>query len=191
VNSVFGIAFDQNSAFWVMALGGTILYVIKIGLVLLGGDSGDGDLGGDGDMDHGSGDTFAVFSLQSVLAFFMGTGWMGLAALNEWMLSPIATFFLSVGFGISLMMLNAVLMFGVHKLNKEVHYDIKSSIGHIGKVYLVIPKKGEGMGQVEIEVSGRHMVMKAVSEGDEIASEKMVVVTDVRDGQIMVVRPQA
>jgi len=190
VNSVFGIAFDQNTAYWVMALAGTVLYVIKIGLVLLGGDSGDADLGGDGEMGHSSGDTFAVFSLQSVLAFFMGTGWMGLASLNEWMLSPVATFFLSVGFGIALMMLNAVLMFGVHKLNKEVHYDIKSSIGHIGKVYLVIPKKGDGMGQVQIDVSGRNMVMKAVSEGDEIPSEKMVVVTDVRDGQILVVRPQ-
>ncbi|MFH2008220.1 MAG: hypothetical protein ABI333_16675 [bacterium] len=189
---VLGIAFDQNSAYWVMALGGTVLYVLKIVLVLIGGDhGGDGDVGGDGSTDHGSGDTFAVFSLQSVLAFFMGAGWMGLAGLNEWQLSPIATFFLAMGFGVVLMMLNAALMFGVNKLNQEVHYDIKSSIGHIGKVYLVIPKKGDGMGQVEMEVSGRHMVMKAVSEGDEIPSEKMVVVTDVRDGQILVVRPQA
>jgi len=195
-NWVFAINFDQSSAYWVLALSGTLLFVIKVLLVIFGGDFGGGDAhldvgGGGGDVHHdGSTGVFALFSLQSVLAFFMGSGWMGLACLNEWKTGSFVAFLASMGFGFMLMVLNAGLMFAINKLNKEITYDVRDGVGHIGKVYLRIPEKGGGTGQVEVTVSGRRKILRAVSDGDTIATGALVKVVDVKDGQILVVAPQ-
>lgn len=196
---VFGVAFNQELAYWVLALSGTILFVVKVLLLVFGGDLG-GDVHGGGDVhvDVGGGDgshagsdaAFALLSLQSVLAFFMGSGWMGLACLEEWHTTSLAAFLAAMGFGFFLMLLNAGMMFGVNKLNQEVTYDLQTAIGHIGKVYLHVPAKGQGMGQVEVTVSGRRKILRGVSQGDEIESGALVKVVEVEDGQILVVEPQ-
>ncbi len=193
LNWVFAVTFTQESAYWVLALSGTILFVIKILLVIFGGDLGGGDAdvgGGDGDGGGSSTGVFALFSLQSVLAFFMGAGWMGLACLKEWHTSSLVAFLTSIGFGFALMLMNAGLMAAINKLNQEVSYDIRDGIGHIGKVYLQVPAKGEGTGQVEVTVSGRRKVLRAVSGADAIPTGGLVKVVDVKDGQLLVVEPQ-
>lgn len=186
---VFALTIGHESAYWVLALAGTILFVIKVLLVLFGGDAGGGDADA-GDTHADSTGVFAIFSLQSVLAFFMGAGWMGLACLKEWETSKVTAFLAAIGFGVALMALNAALMFGINKLNAEPVVDLREAIGHIAKVYLVIPARGEGTGQVEVTVSERRQIYRAVSEEGSIPSEALVKVIDVKDGQILVVRPQ-
>ena len=194
---VLAVTFNQELAYWVLALSGTILFVLKVLLLVFGGDLGmDSDMGGDvdaggGDAHHGgSSAAFALLSLQSVLAFFMGAGWMGLACLEEWRTSTLTAFFAAMGFGFFLMLLNAGLMYGVNKLNQEVTYDLQTAVGHIAKVYLHVPAKGQGTGQVEVTVSGRRKILRAVSQGEEIDTGALVQVVAVKDGQILVVEPQ-
>jgi hypothetical protein len=119
----------------------------------------------------------------------MGAGWMGLACLREWGTSRFMAFLSSLGFGVGLMLLNASLMFAINKLNKEVHIDLREAIGHLAKVYLVIPARGEGTGQVEVTIADQLKVMRAVSEQGEIPTGGLVKVMDVQDGEILVVRP--
>lgn len=185
---VFAVTVDHESAYWVLAIAGSILFVIKVLLVLFGGDAGGGDMDSGGHAD--STGVFAVFSLQSVLAFFMGAGWMGLACIKEWETSKFTAFLASIGFGLAMMALNAGLMIGINKLNSEPHVDLREAIGHLAKVYLVIPARGEGTGQVEVTVGDRRQIYRAVSEEGSIPSEALVKVMDVQDGQILVVRPK-
>ncbi|MDY0004784.1 MAG: hypothetical protein RBU30_26035 [Polyangia bacterium] len=188
LHPVFALTIDHESAYWVLAIAGSVLFVIKVLLVLFGGDAGGGDADGAGHAD--STGVFAIFSLQSVLAFFMGAGWMGLACIKEWETSKLTAFFSAIGFGLTMMALNTGIMFAINKLNAEPKVDLREAIGHLARVYLVIPARGEGTGQVEVTVSDRRQIYRAVSEEGEIPSETLVKVIDVRDGQIMVVRPQ-
>ena len=63
--------------YFLMAAVGTILFLIRLVVALFGGDTGDFDLD-PGTEAGGSDASFTLFSLLSVMAFIMGTGWMGL-----------------------------------------------------------------------------------------------------------------
>ena len=64
-----------------MALLGTALFTIRMFLMFFAGfDGGDIDFDVE-DIEHGTG--FSLFSLQSIIGFFMGAGWAGLAARLE------------------------------------------------------------------------------------------------------------
>ena len=83
------------------------------------------------------------------------------------------------------------MMWGVRKLNREVTYDLGTSVGHVGRVYLSVPAKGEGSGQVEVTVSGRRKVVAATSAGPAIAAFADVRVVSVRDDGTLVIEPLA
>ena len=181
----------------------TLLFLGRLALVLIGMDGSDhgGDfdvtvLDAPGDVgagaDHGQGHThgaFALFSTLSVLAFFMGAGWMGLAARITWQLSPGASGLASLGFGFACMLLAAFLMSNIHRLNKEVAVDMSSCVGETAQVYLTVPAKGQGRGQVRVTVSGRSRIFPAESDGPELPAFATVVVRSVRADNTVIVAP--
>ncbi|GHU15730.1 hypothetical protein FACS189449_13520 [Alphaproteobacteria bacterium] len=61
---------------------------------------------------------FRFLSLQSVLAFLMGFGWIGFAGVREWHLNAWLSFVIAVVAGAAFMALSMWLMFQVKKLNK-------------------------------------------------------------------------
>lgn len=170
----------------ILALVGTILFLLRLGIALFfGGDAGDFDV----DADTGTDATFTLFSLLSIMAFVMGTGWMGLACRIDWGLARVPSAITAVGFGLVMMSLASGLMFLTRKMNREVRYDAKTAIGRTGRVYLTLPAKGKGIGQVEVTVSGRQKIMKAVTSGKELRAFTDVRVVDVRDDEVLVVEP--
>ena len=68
-----------------MALVGTTFFVLRLLLALFFG--GHGDLDTSGDVDFSTDASFSFFSLLSILAFFMGAGWMGLSCRIDWQMS--------------------------------------------------------------------------------------------------------
>ena len=174
-------------AYLIMALVGTLLFLIRLAFALFAG--GDSDF--DTDMDAGvdSDVSFTFFSLLSILAFFMGAGWMGLACRVDWSLSGEVSALIAAGFGVSMMMLAAGLAYGTRRLNKQVSYDATTAIGKTARVYLTIPAKGEGTGQVEVTISGRRMIRRAGSTGPQIEAFTDVTVKEVRDEELLVVEP--
>ena len=88
--------------YFFMAAVGTILFLLRLIVGLFGGDAGDFDA----DADAGTDASFTLFSLLSVMAFVMGTGWMGLACRIDFGLSRAPSALISVGFGV-------LMMFGI------------------------------------------------------------------------------
>ena len=171
----------------VMAGVGTVLFLIRLAATAFGGgDSGDDlamDAGGHTDA------AFSFFSLLSILAFFMGAGWMGLACRIDWQLDSLPAAFIAAGFGGLMMTVASALMYGTRRLNKDVTYDVQTAVGHIAQVYLKIPAKGSGQGQIEVTVSGRRKILRAASAGPEIPSFTEVRVVSVKDDESVVVEP--
>ena len=116
----------------------------------------DVDAGG-GLETHGGG--FSLLSMFSLLSFMMGAGWMGLACRIEWDLGPLPSAGASGGFGFFLMFLSSFGMYQMKKLNQIGKYDVRTCIGEMGQVYLRIPAKGQGRGQIQINVGGSRKIL--------------------------------
>ena len=172
----------------VLAIVGTLLFVVRLSMALFaGGDGGDFDVDGD----IGTDASFTLFSLLSVMAFIMGTGWMGLAARVDWDLGRAVSAAMAVGFGTTMMLLASGLMYMTRKLNRDVQYDVRTAVGKTARVYLTLPPRGGGEGQVEVSVSGRKKVLPAVSNDAQIEAFTAVTVVDVRDDDTLVVEPSS
>lgn len=170
----------------VLALAGTLLFTLRLVLTLVFG-FGETDFDVE-DLDHSG---FPLISILSLTSFFMGAGWMGLVARVDWGLDPVPASFASGGFGFFCMLLSASLMFGAQKLTQDVTYHVKTAVGRTGQVYMSIPAKGEGAGQVRVSVSGRSMIVAAISSGPALEAFTDVTVVEARDDQTLIVEPAA
>ncbi len=188
------LLFDWQAAFsmgtdvavyLIMALTGTTFFVLRLLLALFFG--ADTDVDPDISHDAGSDSSFGFFSLLSILAFFMGSGWMGLTCRVDWDMNGLASAAAAAAFGFGMMMLASGLMFTARKLNRTIDYDLNTAVGRTARVYMTIPKQGAGRGQVEVDVSGRRKVLEAISNGEKLDQFSSVRVVEVRDDQTLVV----
>lgn len=177
----------DSVAYLVMAAVGTLLFLIRLGFAMFAGDGGDFDT----DVDFDTDTSFTTFSLLSILAFFMGAGWMGLACRLDWELGRLASALISAGFGFTLLMAASLMTAGMRRLNRHIDYDVRTAIGKTGRAYLTIPERGQGHGQVEITVSGRKKILRAMSSKGKIEAFADVKVLEVRDDETLVVEPLA
>ena len=175
--------------YFFMGLAGLVLFVLRLGISLVLGDvGGDFDVDGDIDIEH-AGD-FSIFSTLSILAFFTGLGWTGVLCRVDLGLGHIASALVAAAVGFGFMFFSAGMMFFVRKLNHQVQYKPEDAIGKTATVYLTIPKRGEGTGQVQVTVSGRRKVMNAVSTRDPIKPFTEVIVKGAQDDETLEVEPK-
>lgn len=168
-----------------MALVGTVLFLLRLALAMFGDVLGDFEI----EADAGTDASFTLFSLLSVMAFIMGTGWMGLACRFDWGLSRPVSVVIAVGFGVLMMFLAAGLMYVTRSLNRTVTYDLETAVGKTAQVYMAIPARDRGHGQVQVTVSGRLMTLDAVSDGEALEAFTDAMVVGVRDDQTLIVTP--
>ena len=195
-------ASTDQLVYFVIGAAATTLFLIRMGLMMagIGGDhggdfhtevAGDTDFAGHGHADGtGSTDTFQLFSLLSVMAFFMGAGWAGLAARLSWGLGPVASAGAAVGFGVACMALAAWLVTGMRRLESIPRMDLAACVGGTAQVYLAIPARGQGQGQVRVNVQGRSRIVAASSNGPALAAFTSVKVLSVQQDNSLVVEPQ-
>ncbi len=183
--------FSDATVYFVCAVSATLLFLIRLALALFGGDGGDlGDSAG-GDAGHHGDSTgaFKLFSLLSILAFFMGAGWMGLAARVDWELSGPVSMLLALGFGVLLMLLASGLSMLVKRLGYEPKVDLSRCVGAKGQVYLTIPAKGAGQGRVTVTLGGVQRTLSATSTGPELPAFSAVQVVSIDADWSVVVEP--
>ena len=174
----------------IMALVGTVFFVLRLLVSLFFGGDGadlDGDLSDVGHADS----AFNLFSMLSILAFFMGAGWMGLTCRVDWQLGSMVSALAASGFGTVLMLMASGLMAFARSLNRVVDYDPATAVGRTASVYMTIPEKGQGPGQIKVSVSGRLKMMNAISNGPRISEFMSVRVLSVRDDGVFVVEPDS
>lgn len=195
--------------FLTCALGGTLIFVARTVMMFMGMSDMDGDSdisgfehtdvefdldGGDTDFDAGTDDyvggdsdaSLGYLSIQSITAFLMMFGWVGLAMSYESNLPGIiATSGGAFAGLITIWMLKYI--FGLFLgLRSDGTMRIKTAMGAAGKVYLRIP--AEGSGQIEVEVDGRLKIFDAVSkQKEEIQTGEPVTVVWIQDNNTLVV----
>ncbi len=171
--------------YYYIALFSTILFVLK--LVLFATVGGDTEVAADFNSEVDTDCSFNFISIQSVIAFFMGFGWMGYSALKQFELSQLISFGAAFGVGIVFMFLTAYLMFLVKKLEKKVKKDKSTAIDQVGKAYTSFSPRS--MGQIEIEINGQLSVVNAMNDTDEqINSFDVIKVTKVVDDMLYIMK---
>ena len=149
----------------------TILYIIKLVIfIFIGGDT---EVDTDFDTMTDTDISFNFLSVQTILAFFMGMGWSGLAALVQFNLSGRVSLAIALLVGLVFMYLTAYLMYSIKKLNQNVKEDVTP----------------HSEGQIQIDINNRLSFFTAINESDEnIDSFTPIKVTRVENNQIYIIK---
>ena len=172
---MFDLSVDKVvTVYYYIALFSTIFYIVKIFMYMCFG--GDVEVHSDFTSSYETDESFGFISVQSILAFLMGFGWMGLTCIKVWGLRTMIAVLISLIFGLLLMFLSAYLMFCVKKLNKHVVKDLSKAVGLLGKAYTNFSPKSEG--QIEIDINGQLSIETAFNDSEgEIKAFEQVKVT--------------
>ncbi|MDZ4198157.1 MAG: hypothetical protein U1E27_02620 [Kiritimatiellia bacterium] len=178
----------MDKFFFLSAMAGGALFIFRLVLLLIGG--GDGEIDAEGGADVGAEDSdssFRVLSIQSLSAFFMMFGLVGLALSRQSGAKQIWALAGGVGAGLGAVWIIGRIFVGMKKLQSDGTLHFENAVGQTGRVYLGI-KTGQ-IGKVEIAIQGRLKVVDACSEGPEdLPTDTSVKVIRVQSGNILVVR---
>ena len=191
--------FSGNMLFFsIPAIAGTFFFIIRMVMMFAGlGDhhgGGDmdmhaGDVGADPAADpHDSTEVFKVLSIQSIVAFMMGFGWGGLGGLKRRRVGipDLARLSALIG-GIAMVWLLTWLLKLVHDLQSTGTVSIQSAIDAEGDVYVTVPQRGGGMGQVRVIISDRQRIYNAISEDQPLPTNTRIRVTRVNEDNTLTV----
>jgi len=156
---------DNAAWFTVPAVVGTLYFVVQLFLMNAGGDL-DFDVDADGLHGHDATGEIRILSLQSISAFFMGAGWMGLAAYRLLDLSFGLSAMVAILGGVAAGWLIVSTSKLVLKLQSSGNIDIGDTVGLAGDVYVQVPPAGHGRGRVKLVVQNRLREYDAVQDGD-------------------------
>jgi len=157
---------NMMKIYFYLAVFATVLFVLKLALFsIIGG--GDGEVSSDFTSSVDTDPSFSFISIQSILAFLMGFGWMGYAGFHQFgFTSQLYNFSTAFCVGFIFMFINACLMFLVRKLEKNVKKDKNSALNHVGRAYTSF--EPGAIGQVEMEINGQLSVVNAMNNSEDV-----------------------
>lgn len=187
--------FFKGSALWfsIPAMLGTAFLLLRLlGLIIGAGHDGDftdhvPDVHAGADH-HGHGDGMQLISVTGGFGFLAGFGWGGLAALKgtSWDMSwVIAT---AVASGLAILLLQAFLFRSLLRLQASGNISLSSAVGSEGIVYIEIPGKLAGKGQVTLVVQDRRRQFNAITEGETLPSQTRITVVSMNSDNTLTVR---
>lgn len=189
--------------FYIVAIGSSFILVLQLLLALIGlghegsgldagtADVGEVDMGADALADahlaeHDTG--LGLLSVRTLMGFLVGFGWGGIA-VYDWTHSAAGSIIAATAIGFGFMLLVFWLMGQVFKLRDYGNINYANAVGKVATVYISIPAKREGQGQVQVVVQGRLREVSAVSdEPERLAPGTKVIVTKMLDPTTFVVR---
>ena len=177
--------------FTVPALLGTLLFLLKIALLMMGADGdGDFDVGGaDGADATGSDAAFTILSIQSLSAIAMGFGWGGLGSFRGAGLDVFPSIMIGLACGFAMVWLLSISLKAVYDLQSSGNVSLESMLGAGGVVTATVPADGAGKGRVRLIVQNRERRCAAVSDGEAIPTSARVIVTRVNKDNTVTVTP--
>lgn len=169
---------------------GGLLFVLRLGLMLLGGgddghDMGDGD---GGDHHDGTDSSFRLISLHGLTGFFTMFGLVGLALVRGSGVSEPLSLLGAFFGGSALMFVIAGLTQMLVGLRSEGNVRADNAVGVEGMVYLTIPKGG--IGKVQIVVQNHLKIYDAMMEDEQesVPTGGRIQVARVMNGSTLVVK---
>ncbi len=174
-----------QNIFLVISLFSTLFYIIKLCLFMFLG--GDVEVQADFDSLSDVDTSFSFFSIQSMLAFFMGFGWVGLFGLTQLKAGILVSLIAAFVMGVIFMYVSAWLMFMVKKLDKSIVVDLNKAVGTTGKAYTAFNPHEEG--QIEIIINNKLDVLNAINMTDErIEAFAQIKVEKVEDNKLYIIK---
>ncbi len=170
--------------FWGCAIVSSTIFLVQAILTMIGMDHDmDFEVGDfDGDtMDTGG--AVSLFSIRSLVNFFVGFGWAGVSFYND-ISSKALLYIVAICVGCLFSYATVFLIRKMKKLEHNGAYKIADCVGKSCDVYLRIPAAGEGRGKVQISLNGSIHEFDAVSTGEAIATGKRVKVVAV-EGNVL------
>ena len=184
-----------EKVFAAFAFAGTLFFFLRVVWMFIGGlgDSDIAHLAGHqadvSDAGHGQGSdsVFKLFSINSVTAFFMMFGWIGLSASRQFSQGMAVSLLAGLVAGLLSMAIIAWLFQLFMTLGSAgERFDIAATLGRTASVYMRIP--ADGRGKVQVSMEGAVRELEAVAEDHQpIESFKQVKITRVVDHQTVVV----
>lgn len=177
--------------FWYFAMPFSALLLLQLVLTMVGFDGHDSGLGGhDGiDLNHEADFLagFHLFTLRNFIIFFTGFGWAGIFAVHAGF-NRIVVVFIAFGVGLFLMVAVAWMFFMMTKLTQIGNINMNNALNASGRVYLPIPGKRSGTGQVQITVQGSVREVEAMTDEEILPTGTLVTVIEVVNDEILVVK---
>lgn len=175
--------------YWCIAIPFSLLFVIQMVMTFFGGDvdsisaSGDADLAVDSD----DGIEFQFISIKNLIVFFTIFGWVGIMCIHsdigQWL-----TLLLSTLAGLAMMTVMSAILYFMGKLTESGTLNIKHAVGKTATVYLTIPPKRGGMGQIQVNHQGLR-TLDALTDNDEpIVTGAMVEIIGILSNEILIVK---
>ena len=153
----------------------------------------DGDVhvdhGAHGDVHADSDVAFELISINSLTAFFMMFGWIGLSCYKQFALNSALSIILATVTGIGCMLVTAFLFRAAKKLvSQGVKFNIYDTVGKVASVYLNIPLEGKGRIQISLD-GGMTRELDAISKDhEEIGSFQNVEIVEIIDKNTVAVK---
>lgn len=175
--------------YWIVAVAGTILFVIQMISVFVLGDmdvqvAGDTDF----DVDADSGMPYQFFTFRNLVGFLTVFAWSGLAALAA-EYSITTTLIISSVSGIVMMALMSALFYFVSRMTDSGTMNYRNAIGKVATTYIPMKAKRGSMGKVQIEIqSSFHELDAMTDEEEDIPTNSIVEVVDLISGNILLVK---
>lgn len=170
--------------FWGCAIVSSAVFAIQAILTFIGMDAHDAM-----DLDFSDGDTMdtggamSLFSIRSIVNFFVGFGWAGVCFAQD-VKSKFLLYLIALIVGLLFSAMYIFLWRKLKKLERNGAYKITDSLGKQCDVYLRIPAAGEGKGKVQVSINGSIHELDAVSTGEALPSGIRVKVVGV-DGNVL------
>lgn len=128
------------------------------------------------------------FSFSSIIAFVCVGGWTGYLANIMTPMSEMQILATSILMGLVALIGSIFLLKRLKGWEEKGNIDMNNAIGKTGKVYLGIPEKGVGSGQVQVVIQGRLKTLHAKTNQEKIETGTEVIIYDVQDS-ILYVEP--
>jgi len=134
-------------------------------------------------------DQFGVLSVRSITGFFFGFGWSGAIAIRSGLPLTGAT---AVACVVGFIFLVGIygLMRAMFSLRSSGTLDYKNAVGQVGTVYVTIPGRQSGSGQVEVLIQGRLQMISAMTKHfHDLSPQSKVQITGLVDRGTLEVEP--
>ena len=155
-----------ETVFLTCALASTVFFFIRVVMMLIGiGGHHTDDIfqAHHATLDHHSDTAFEMLSINTITAFFMMFGWIGLTCYKQFALNSIASIAVAFLGGVLCMLITAYLFKSMKKLaSRGSTFTINDTLGLTATVYQKIPENGTG--KISLVVGGMTREIDAQSE---------------------------
>ena len=181
-----------SNAYFYIAIGSSVFFILQSIFTFLGiGDNFELDSDFDAEIDAGIdfGDgislTMHLFTIRGIISFFMVFGWSGFLLTNAEM-NSVVVFLISLGTGSIMLLLIALVYYFFERISSEGNLDLARAVGKHGSVYIPIPKRGSGIGKVQIVIDESLRTLDALSTSSAIKTGTQVKVVGVNNDMLEV-----